>query len=719
MKNIKRKALIIVMLLALSVFINPSSCIGNPSDRGGGGGTHLPPATPTDLSAELGSIDLSWRDNSNNEDGFKIERKIGVSGNFAEIASVGANVTTFVDEYFIHEGEAVFYRVFAYNSHGNSKHSNEASIATTLWTGMLDLNLYGNYAYCSFMNGLVIVDISNPATPHKVSGLFGGLGGSGRGIDFKDSYVYLAYEKKGMLVIYVSDPQSPKLVGSFDTPDEANDVFIDGNYAYIADGWDGVYIVDISTPASPTLVSSINTSGYAHAISVQNNYAYVADGSSGLQIIDVSDKSNPSIVGSLDTEGTSDDPTGNEYLGALDVFINGNYAYIANDASGMIIIDVSNPSSPQQVGIRASGERTRGVYVSGTYAYMADFWWGGLQIVDVSNPSSPVYQGGYHVDNRGYYEKVAVVNNYAFIAASDFSLQIIDVSNPSAPAYTGSYNESDYLNGSPFLKDSYLYIATNWTGFNILDVSNPMMPINIGHTPLPSAAADVYVVGDFAYVADTYAGLQIVDVSNPFSPNVVGSYPTYGQDVSIKDNYAYVSTGGDLEVIDISNKTSPAFIASCSTNGFGYHITINNNYAYLATWSGLRIIDISNPSSPSLIGSYDTSQAMGVYVDNNFAYVADNYEGFLIFDVTNPTSPSLRSSLALPDASLDLIVQGNMAYIANADAGLQVVNISDKSNPFIFKSYDTPGAVIGVIKQDSYLYISQNSSLLVLGGIQP
>jgi len=40
---------------------------------------------------------LSWIDNSNNETGFLIDRKTGVNGTFAQIAAVGANVTTYVD----------------------------------------------------------------------------------------------------------------------------------------------------------------------------------------------------------------------------------------------------------------------------------------------------------------------------------------------------------------------------------------------------------------------------------------------------------------------------------------------------------------------------------------------------------------------------------------------------------------------------------------------
>ena len=60
--------------------------------------TFSPPEAPSDLIA-LGSgsqVRLSWTDNSDDETGFEIERKIG-TGSFVVIGTVGANVTTFID----------------------------------------------------------------------------------------------------------------------------------------------------------------------------------------------------------------------------------------------------------------------------------------------------------------------------------------------------------------------------------------------------------------------------------------------------------------------------------------------------------------------------------------------------------------------------------------------------------------------------------------------
>jgi len=58
------------------------------------------PNAPSNLQAAATSssqVELRWTDNSTNELGFIISRKIGINGTWGEIATVGAGVTTFLD----------------------------------------------------------------------------------------------------------------------------------------------------------------------------------------------------------------------------------------------------------------------------------------------------------------------------------------------------------------------------------------------------------------------------------------------------------------------------------------------------------------------------------------------------------------------------------------------------------------------------------------------
>jgi hypothetical protein len=90
------------------------------------------PATPSSLAASAVSkteIDLSWADNANNETGFKIERSTRNNSSFSEIATVGANVTSYSDT-GLRKKTVYFYRVRATNANGDSGYSNEANATT-------------------------------------------------------------------------------------------------------------------------------------------------------------------------------------------------------------------------------------------------------------------------------------------------------------------------------------------------------------------------------------------------------------------------------------------------------------------------------------------------------------------------------------------------------------------------------------------------------------
>src|SRR5262249_19957720 len=79
-------------------------------------------------------------------------------------------------------------------------------------------------------------------------------------------------------------------------------------------------------------------------VAVSGNYAYVADDVSGLQVIDVSDPTQPRRVG------------GNSAFDAFDITVAGNKVFVAAGDQGLMILDLYRaplrlePVSPQQPG---------------------------------------------------------------------------------------------------------------------------------------------------------------------------------------------------------------------------------------------------------------------------------------------------------------------------------------------------------------------------------
>ena len=90
--------------------------------------------------ASAASVVLNWQDNSTNEAGFKIER--GLSGSYAEIASVGPNIQSYTDANLI-AGTTYCYRLKSFNSSGTSSPSNESCVTIPIMSFALALTKSG------------------------------------------------------------------------------------------------------------------------------------------------------------------------------------------------------------------------------------------------------------------------------------------------------------------------------------------------------------------------------------------------------------------------------------------------------------------------------------------------------------------------------------------------------------------------------------------------
>lgn len=92
------------------------------------------PNAPSGLAAAdlaSGTVRLTWTDNSNSETGFKLERKAGAGGTYAQIATPAANATS-QDDSGLAPGTIYYYRVRASGIPGDSGYSNEVGITATM-----------------------------------------------------------------------------------------------------------------------------------------------------------------------------------------------------------------------------------------------------------------------------------------------------------------------------------------------------------------------------------------------------------------------------------------------------------------------------------------------------------------------------------------------------------------------------------------------------------
>ena len=101
------------------------SAFSNEVSTAGGSGIFRPTNLVATVVPNQLAVDLTWVDNSNNELGFEIERRMSGSTEFKRIAIVGPNVQFYRDQTDgLYRGSTYDYRVRAYNATEFSEYSN-------------------------------------------------------------------------------------------------------------------------------------------------------------------------------------------------------------------------------------------------------------------------------------------------------------------------------------------------------------------------------------------------------------------------------------------------------------------------------------------------------------------------------------------------------------------------------------------------------------------
>ena len=127
------------------------------------------PAAPSGLAASVLSatqVELSWTDNSDNEDTFILERKSG-GGSYAVVASLDPDTTSIILS-DLSVGTAYDFRLLARNAGGDSGYSNEASATTPTPDLPLSPDGFGASALSSSEIQLVWNDNSDNETGFRI-----------------------------------------------------------------------------------------------------------------------------------------------------------------------------------------------------------------------------------------------------------------------------------------------------------------------------------------------------------------------------------------------------------------------------------------------------------------------------------------------------------------------------------------------------------------------
>ena len=115
------------------------------------------------------------------------------------------------------------------------------------------LALWKNYAilYGHWESRLVLVDITDPAKPHPTGIYQHDKGSFNQGEVTVDGDLAYCTSNNGLVIVNIADPACPKLVKSVDIRGGIRDVTVMDGYAFLAAGNQGIHVLDVSSPANP------------------------------------------------------------------------------------------------------------------------------------------------------------------------------------------------------------------------------------------------------------------------------------------------------------------------------------------------------------------------------------------------------------------------------------------------------------------------------------
>jgi hypothetical protein len=288
--------------------------------------------------------------------------------------------------------------------------------------------------------------------------------------------------------------------------------------------------------------------------------------------------------------------------------ISGNCLYVADQDSGLYILDISNPFQLTQIGSYIMPGSTSDLAVSGNLAYLSctDYvtGFGYLRIIDVSDPAHPVEIGYFEADDYAIMS-VVTSGDYAYLELHDgfdSYLTVIDVSDPVHPMQVLE----------PFIMPiagmcvvgNYLYVVGQ--NIRIYDISNPLQLSMIGsYNSANYLPLNINVVGDYAYIAWYSSGLCVLDVSNPATPTLAGSYNTSGWTyaATVVGDHVYMADGAYLGIyqflapgLNLALTPEGSLTIPPSGGSFQFNATMTNNTSSAITFQAWIKVQLPNQS---------------------------------------------------------------------------------------------------------------------------
>ncbi len=309
---------------------------------------------------------------------------------------------------------------------------------------------------------------------------------------------------------------------------------------------------------------------------------------------------------------------------------------------GVVAFDVSDPENPALLGYHPDpaenypwGRYYKLVVGEGDriYATNRDI---DLIVVDTSDPSSP--QAIWSHDETGM-SGLRINGDLLYVVTHTGEFHTWSLEDPDAPR---RLNQTDGLASAWDLvvDGDWAYVADNTLGVVPVDLTDPERPKIGSGVDAGGGVQDVAVGDGVVYAASGADGVAVLDISNPSTP-VLSGFVAYGngvQAVAVDGTLLYATTQEDLVVMDITDPLDPIPQATKQTEQWAMHVVGDQGRAYVADWGRMSVWELDQAAS-----------APDVDLSADEVYLASADEGVLLQVANRGDAPLTLTGVTVDD----------------------------------------------------------------------
>ena len=406
------------------------------------------------------------------------------------------------------------------------------------WAGDIEaLRVRDSLAYvCATAKPLEIVSLNDPAAPESVAVLrtasldrFGSLA-----VDGDLVFVGSDAAQYALRTIDVSNPDEPVIVGRMNWTGGILEIASSGGNSVFG-GEQDLVLLDADFPARPFPSSVLSFQRWVVSIAADGDHCFVGT-QDGVRILDLTAPEHPETLPLIAAS-----PEFAEIV-VEDGLLVGRYR-----ANEYRFFDLQNLENPVEFPPWYNLSYVKDMELEDDTLFLAAYW-EGLLIVDVSDPSSPSTVGGLRFEKA--VTSVVVEGRTAALAAFGV-LYLVDVSDPSVPVNRA---EIDFENLTPIVAaGGGLFFVAATDRVYVLDPGEETDPRVGKPVRFPAGVRALISAGDNLWCVLNDGELRVLDMRSPRHPRLIAVFDETEYSGELAAGRNWVAAEGDGGVRILSN----------------------------------------------------------------------------------------------------------------------------------------------------------------------